>query len=95
MAITAAYTRSDSLLLLNDSPEQIDFHVKTGDYFAHVATMLGFLEEAIQDGKFSEKDMELAKELRRDLQFMHSRYSISEKPAAAWVPIRKSGNILN
>ena len=70
------YIRTDDTLVLRDSPEHIDFHIKTGDYFSFLATMMGFMEEALgkcESELVSEQERLLARELRHDL---HERRGI-------------------
>jgi hypothetical protein len=88
--------RSESFEILRDTPEHLDFHVKTGDYFAYLATMLGFIEESLKhsDKPESEEERALIQDLRKDLCFMNSRYCIAAKPEDKISPIRQSGNLL-
>lgn len=83
--------------LLNDSPEHLDFHVKTGDYFAFVATLMGFVEESLarcDSGNVSEYEKKIAREMRNDLQYVHSNYKIVPRDPDEIEPVRPSGNIL-
>lgn len=67
--------------LLRDTPERIDFHVQTGDYFAVLATALGFMQEALERCPEGERERQLAEELRKDLRYMNGKYSIHPKNA--------------
>lgn len=83
--------------LLNDSPEHLDFHVKTGDYFAFVATLMGFVEESLarcDSTNVPHNEREMARELRNDLQYVHSNYKIVPRDPDEIEPVRPSGNIL-
>ncbi|MFA5877183.1 MAG: hypothetical protein WC880_02340 [Candidatus Paceibacterota bacterium] len=77
------------ILILDDSQDtaeqlkQFVFHVENGDYFAMLATLLGFVEETAS--KLEEKDeamkiaeMQIAR-LRKNLQYLHENYNITPK----------------
>lgn len=78
-----------NILVLDDSQDtaeqlkQFVFHVENGDYFAMLATLLGFVEETAS--KLQEKDeamkiaeMQIAR-LRKNLQYLHENYNITPK----------------
>lgn len=75
------------VLILKDGPDgsqsQLIFHVENGDYFAMIATLLGFVEESAQ--KLQEKDeaMKVAQEqialLRANLMYLQENYTIEPK----------------
>ncbi|MFZ1988001.1 MAG: hypothetical protein WAV21_03165 [Minisyncoccia bacterium] len=88
------YSIHGNLLFFRDTPEHIDFHVKTGDYFGFLATMMGFMEEGLKKCNSSEQELALAQELRKDLRYIHSRYKIESKKPEEHTPIRPSGNLL-
>jgi hypothetical protein len=81
---------------MDELPEQMEFHVKTGDYFAYLATALGFLEEGLQNasGAHVAEERILVEDMRKNLQYMNSRYCIEQKSADQITPIRSSGNLL-
>lgn len=73
-------------MVIRDTPEHIDFHVKSGDYFAFVATMMGFIEETLRGSMAGTstadmvtKQAALAKELRQDLRYLNTHYNIVPK----------------
>lgn len=78
--------------LLRDTPEHIDFHIKNGDYFAFLAGALAFVEEKLESCDPSAKEVAIARELRSDLRYVHSRYEIGRKEKAE--TIRPKGNLL-
>lgn len=82
--------------MLFDSPRNIDFHVRTGDYFSYLATMIGFLEEALaaRDEGGSSREKALARELRTDLRYVQANYAITPRPLEDIQIVRPSGNIL-
>lgn len=91
------YVRTDDLLVLRDSPAHIDFHIQTGDYFSFLATMMGFMEEALskcESDLVSEKERGIARELRHDLRYIQANYEISPRPLGDIQMIRGSGNLL-
>lgn len=77
-----------NILILEDSSEdgeihQLIFHVETGDYFAMLSTLLGFVEETA--GKLQEQDeamkiaeMQIAR-LRANLKYLQDNYVITPK----------------
>lgn len=67
------------VLVLRDTPEHIDFHIKTGDYFDFIATAIGFFEEALSESAVRERA--LAEELRHDLHHVNAAYTIKPKDA--------------
>ncbi len=88
------YSLSPRIFVLRDSPERIDFHIKSGDYFAFLATAVGFLEEAItkcSSTELTERERTFAKELRNDLRYVHANYTI--EPATEVKTIQPKGNL--
>ena len=66
---------------------RLHYHLKSGDYFPTLATILGFVEETIsgyQDGPDSmpRLECELIQSVRKDLMYLHEYYSIDLKPKA-------------
>jgi hypothetical protein len=91
------YETSSSELSLNDSPAQIDFHIQTDDYFAFLATVMGFLEEALdkcESELLSEQEVCMARELRNDLRYVQANYRIQPRQLDEIQTIRSSGNQL-
>lgn len=91
------YHSTSQPLVLRDSPEHIDFHIKTGDYFSFLATMMGFMEEALsrcESELVSEQERSLARELRHDLRYIQANYEISPRPLAEIQMIRGKGNLI-
>ncbi|KND50816.1 MAG: hypothetical protein AB202_00215 [Parcubacteria bacterium C7867-007] len=91
------YSTPTTTLILNDSPQHIDFHIKTGDYFAFLATMMGFLEEALNNCEselVSERERAMARELRHDLRYVQANYQITPRQLVDVQSIRGGGNLL-
>jgi hypothetical protein len=83
--------------VLRDSPDNIDFHVRTGDYFLQLATKLGFLEEVLvtaESDACRERGRALANELRNDLRYIQANYAISPRAPEDKQIIHPKGNIL-
>lgn len=86
--------------LFRDTPERIDYHIRSGDYLPLVATIMGFMEEALiradapaaNDRKI-EIALKLARELRRDLRYVDAHYELTPVPKDRQKRIR-SGNVL-
>ncbi len=76
-ALTIRYQMYASSLVLRDTPEHIDFHIKSGDYFNFLATAIGFFEEGLPES--AAKERALAEELRPDLCHVNAAYKITPK----------------
>jgi hypothetical protein len=72
-----------NILILEDNTDNSLFHVESGDYFAMIATLLGFVEETA--AKLEEKDetMKIARAelqlLKKNLMYLQENYSIEPK----------------
>jgi len=91
------YLTSLNTLTLQDSPQHIDFHIQTGDYFAFLATMMGFLEEALakcQSDLVSERERNMARELRHDLRYVQANYQITPRRLVDIQTIPRNGDQL-
>lgn len=77
--------RSNSWMF-RDTPERIDYHIKSGDYLPLVATIMGFMEEALlrsdspaaNDRKI-EMALKLARELRQDIRYVSAYYELTPR----------------
>lgn len=75
------------VLVLKDGPDgsqsQLIFHVENGDYFAMIATLLGFVEESAQRLQEKDEAMKVAQEqialLRANLMYLQENYTIEPK----------------
>lgn len=62
---------------------RLHFHIKSGDYFATLATILGFLEETVTEGHYAgplpamEKD--LLRSVRKDLMHLNEYYMLAPR----------------
>lgn len=95
--MTMYFRYSSHTLELNDAPDSIEFHIKSGDYFAYVATMLGFMEEALTTrdaDETTEKVARLAKQLRHDLRYVQANYHILERAPQDIQQVPRRGNLL-
>lgn len=90
------YTIRQNVSVLRDSPQNIDFHIRSGDYFAYLATMMGFMQEAfeLRDGELTGPEEELARELRNDLRYVQANYAIVPRQLGDIQAIRPSGDLL-
>lgn len=87
----SVYTFSSSLFgVINDSPERLDFHIRSGDFLAFVATKLGFLEETLSADK-----RVAAKELRNDLRYVQAHYKIVPRSGSEMQTMRPSGDLFS
>lgn len=56
-------------------------HVKAGDYFGTLATVLDLLRQSMEQKGFGRREAELLKEVREDLVYLQEGYKIvSEGP---------------
>ncbi|HEV7121325.1 MAG TPA: hypothetical protein VGN56_00705 [Candidatus Paceibacterota bacterium] len=91
------YLYSPNARLLKDSPEHIDLHIRTGDYFSFLATMMGFLEEALgkcDSDLLTQKERAMARELRHDLRYVQANYEIRARELGDVQTIRSGGNLI-
>ncbi|MEO6536360.1 MAG: hypothetical protein ABIT47_01595 [Candidatus Paceibacterota bacterium] len=63
---------------------RLHFHLKTGDYFPMLATILGFVEETIASYSTAPDTLptlekELISSVRKDLMYLHEYYQIEMK----------------
>jgi formate dehydrogenase maturation protein FdhE len=63
---------------------RLHFHLKSGDYFPTLATILGFVEETISSLELPQDAMpalerELIHGVRKDLMYLHKYYQIELK----------------
>ena len=68
--------------------QQLEYHIETGDYFPLLSTVLGFMEETMQEcetGTLSLIPMEadVIRQMRKDLVHLHTHYDILPKEAPA------------
>jgi hypothetical protein len=82
---------------LNDSPERLDFHIKSDDYLSFVATKLGFIEEALRNctSGLSDQERTVANELRHDLRYVQAHYKITPRSGSEMQTMRPSGDLLS
>jgi hypothetical protein len=93
---TEPYTLSPQFFVIRDTPQHIDRHIRVGDYFAHLATLVGFLEEALSaPHEITDSHHKLVKELRQDLRYVQANYHVIERPIEDTQTIHPSGNLLN
>jgi hypothetical protein len=82
--------------ICNDSPERLDFHIQSGDYFSFLATKLGFLEEAVKKCvSMSPEEQKIANELRHDLRYVQAHYKILPRSGAEIQDMRPSGDLFS
>lgn len=65
--------------------ERLKFHVDTGDYFRLIGTILGFLEETVENkcqavpGELMDMQCQTIERFRKDLEYLHHNYQILPK----------------
>lgn len=79
-------TIQSNVLILKDAagnPHEFIFHVENGDYFAMLATLLGFVEETANKLQTQDEAMKIAgaeiARLRKNLIFLQANYIIKPK----------------
>lgn len=71
----------------NEHMRRLSFHIETGDYFAMLATIIGFVEETLKGAKspnqpLQERELLLMQELKKDLVHLQEHYEIRSKDAS-------------
>ncbi|MES2668313.1 MAG: hypothetical protein V4644_01310 [Patescibacteria group bacterium] len=94
-----SYIIRSSPWMFRDTPERIDYHVGKGDYLPLLATMMGFMEEALRNNddaaandRKTEIALKLARELRQDLRYVGAHYELTPRGQATLT--LRSGNVL-
>jgi hypothetical protein len=65
--------------------ERLRFHLKTGDYFPLLATILGFLEETVKEcdcsaeAELAPMEARVIETVRKDLAYLNKNYHIVPK----------------
>ncbi len=84
--------RSNIVILRDEEtgePTELIFHVKNGDFFAMLATLLGFVEETAEKLKEKDEAMSIAEAqialLRKNLIYLQEHYCIEPKTKASVV----------
>ncbi|MDR3548486.1 MAG: hypothetical protein P4M11_09525 [Candidatus Pacebacteria bacterium] len=68
--------------------EQLDFHLKTGDYFRVLGTILGFLEETLEGcsnqgaPELIPLELDVIRDTKKNLDYLHENYRITPKEDA-------------
>ena len=91
------YVIHESIQAFLDSPQNIDFHIRSGDYFSFLATIMGFIEEALSgctDAAQAERLRSQARELRHDLRYIQANYHILPRPPEDIQMVPGRGNLL-
>ncbi len=82
------YTISPTLWWVRDGVDEPDdlerllFHVKAGDYFSTLATILGFVEETIKEQDHQEKmtyEINTLSQMKEDLVYLNDNFDIKPK----------------
>lgn len=86
--------------MFRDTPERIDYHIKSGDYLPLLATIMGFMEEALRNNdtaaaneRKTEIALKLARELRDDLRYVAANYALAPRDSGDRRTLL-SGNVL-
>jgi hypothetical protein len=59
--------------------KQLKFHIKTGDYFGTLATVLDFMRQDIERSGYAKQHSKLLKEKRGELIYFQKNYTIVKK----------------
>lgn len=65
-----------------DDIDRLDFHAENNDYFSTLATLLGFVEEAMVDknsDKSVDNELKLLQQIKKDLLYLNDNYQIVKK----------------
>ncbi len=74
--ITSRFFRDE---MNRDDDTRRDFHIKTGDYFASLATIIGFIEEKIQETDPESMEARLLEGVRKDAIYIQKNYTLKHK----------------
>jgi hypothetical protein len=91
------YEISSTTVVLSDSPQHVDFHIQSGDYFAFLATMMGFIEEALnrcESHLVTEEERTAARSLRHELRYVQANYTITPRQLVDVQVVRGGGDQL-
>ncbi len=91
-----SYTR-----ILRDAPLNSDFHIRSGDFFSYLATIMGSLEDTLASCRcecekgIQAQKQQLARELRHMLRYLQAHYTVEPRALENIQEIRPSGNLLS
>jgi hypothetical protein len=66
--------------------EKLDLHIKTGDYFRVISTVLSFVEETVNDctcglsPELVPLEIQAIRNIRAELAYLHDNYTITQQP---------------
>ena len=86
------YELAAASLVINDSPDRLNFHVESGDFLSYLATRVGILEEFLT--RCDESATDQARELRHDLRYVQAHYKVIPRNGGDIQSIRPAGNVL-
>ncbi|MEO6536540.1 MAG: hypothetical protein ABIT47_02495 [Candidatus Paceibacterota bacterium] len=96
-SVGKVYVVSENFSIIQDSPQHIDMHIRSGDYFLFLATMVGIMEELLEkceQGELTGAGKKYARELRHDLRYVQANYKILPRELHEIEIVRPSGNLL-
>ena len=86
--MNTSYAISSTFWLVKDSEEEsadlerLLFHVKAGDYFSTLATILGFVEETMKEQDSKKKmtyEINTLRHMKKDLVYLNDNFDIKPK----------------
>ncbi|MCB9810934.1 MAG: hypothetical protein H6779_05155 [Candidatus Nomurabacteria bacterium] len=66
----------------NEEDTRLNFHVKSGDYFSTLATILGFIEEKVGEQDYGgslDYELNVLKRMKKDLLYLNDNFDITRK----------------
>ena len=98
--VIRSYILRKNSWMFRGTPDRVDYHIKSGDYLPLIATMMGFMEEALRKndtGSMTKEETEiaikLAHDLRQDLRYVGANYRLVALDAKHKQTLR-TGNVL-
>ncbi len=97
----AQYVYESFTRILRDAPLNSDFHIRSGDFFSYLATIMSGFEESLASctcecGKESQaRDQKLARELRHMLRYLQAHYTVEPRPIENTQEVQPSGNLIS
>jgi len=59
--------------------KSLEFHIKSDDYFGTLATVLSLIKQNLEKDKLKQKNIEVLKNLIKDLLYLQNKYKIDLK----------------
>lgn len=58
------------------SKQSVKFHIKSGDYFGTIATVLSLIRQSVSEKKIIKTNERILKRMEKDLMYLQKEYKI-------------------